>query len=300
MNNWPIASAMLWAGAKHDAGPAAWRSDLAQLCHAGFTDLDPTDTWVRLGDLSPAGLTEFAGVVDETGLRIPALSTSRRSPIDPVTGDDNLAYLHRTIDAAAALRIPLVSVGLFEPLTKAQSEALWFWTADGPVNPPEVRPLAVERIRALAQHGAEVGVAISLEMYEDTFLGTADSSVELIHEIDHENVGLNPDIANLIRLHRPVEHWRVMLEKVLPYSNYWHAKNYTRDEDARTGAVSSSPSLLLGGLIDYRWAVRHAFELGYRGAFCLEQYGGDSLGVCSANRTYLRDLLQTEVGDPVS
>lgn len=289
--NWPIASAMIWAGSRHDAGPDAWLADLSRVRRAGFTELDPTDTWIRIADLDASGRRAFADAVGEAGLGIPALSTSRRSPIDPLHGDENLAYLHRVIDAAAELAIPLVSVGLFEPLNAAQRDALWFWTAQGPVNEPEQRPYAVARLRELAEHGEDAGVLLSLEMYEDTFLGTADSAVRLVQEIGHPGVGLNPDVANLVRLHRPVEHWRSMLEKVLPLSNYWHAKNYSRTEDATTGVISTAPAPMLGGIIDYRWAIDYAIASGFRGAFCLEQYGGDALGICAENRRYVRGLL---------
>lgn len=147
------------------------------------------------------------------------------------------------------------------------------------------------RLRELADHAAQVGVAISLEMYEDTFLGTAQSAVRLVEEIGRPNVGLNPDVANIVRLHRPVEHWRSMLEQVLPHANYWHVKNYTRDETADGSAVATAPSTLRSGVIDYRWATRFAVEHGYTGPFATEHYGGDALGMIAENRDYLRSLL---------
>ncbi|MGO8462669.1 hypothetical protein ACC759_37110, partial [Rhizobium ruizarguesonis] len=68
----------------------------------------------------------------------------------------------------------------------------------------------------------------SLEMYEDTYLGTADSSVLFFEDVGLDNVGINADLGNLIRLHSPVEHWLQMMTKVAPYSKYWHVKNYMR------------------------------------------------------------------------
>ena len=32
-----------------------------------------------------------------------------------------------------------------------------------------------------------------------------------------------------------------MLDKVLPYANYWHVKNYLPDEDPKTGQVMTFP-----------------------------------------------------------
>jgi hypothetical protein len=37
--------------------------------------------------------------------------------------------------------------------------------------------------------------------------------------------------------------------------------------------------------------VRMALAAGYRGPFVMEQYGGDSLGVCSTNQRYVAQLL---------
>jgi hypothetical protein len=34
-----------------------------------------------------------------------------------------------------------------------------------------------------------------------------------------------------------------------------------------------------------------AIELGFNGIILTEQYGGDSLGVCATNQTYIRTLL---------
>ena len=117
---------------------------------------------------------------------------------------------------------------------------------------------AVTRLQELGRHAAEVGVLLSLEMYEDTYLGTADQSVQLVQDIGLANVGLNPDIGNLIRLHRPIEDWREMVAKTLPYSNYWHMKNYIRDEDVARDTYVAMPAPMESGLINYREAFKVA------------------------------------------
>lgn len=83
---------------------------------------------------------------------------------------------------------------------------------------PAIWNKAVERIRELGRHAEELDIELSLEMYEDTYLGTADSSVRFVEEVGLDNVGINADLGNLIRLHRPVEHWQQMMEKVAPYA----------------------------------------------------------------------------------
>ena len=87
----------------------------------GFTEVDPTDTWVRVGDLEPGRLEEFRAVLADVGLTIPAISTSRRSVMDPEHGKEYLAYSHRLLDAAAELGVPMVSFGFFQAFTPAQT-----------------------------------------------------------------------------------------------------------------------------------------------------------------------------------
>lgn len=73
-------------------------------------------------------------------------------------------------------------------------------------------------------------------------------------------------------------------------------KNYARDEAADGSWQTSTPTSMELGLINYRAMVARALELGFRGPFLMEQYGGDSLGVCARNRDYLTSLLPATAG----
>lgn len=298
--DWPIAAAMIQypnrlpdGRSVQDSNLEEWAATLSDVVDAGFTELDPTDSWLRLADLTPDRLDDFITVARELGLTIPAISTSRRSVIDPANGDAHLEYSHRVIDTAARIGAQSVSFGLFGPLTAAQQAVLWFWTVDGHRSPddPDLRSQAVRRIRELGSHAAEVGIEVSLEMYEDTYLGTADDSVRFVTDVDLPNVGINADLGNLIRLHRPVEHWQEMMAKVAPFAKYWHVKNYIRMEDPATGAILSHPAPLESGIINYRSAIAMALAHGFQSPFLCEHYGGDGLSVCATNRAYLRRIL---------
>jgi sugar phosphate isomerase/epimerase len=301
-DSWPIAAAMLAFGGTdskggpiQDAPAEEWAKQLRLVSRLGFTEIDPTDTWVRVGDLSTERLGEFRDVLRDNNLTIPAISTSRRSVMDPERGTEYLDYSHRLLDKAAELGVPMVSYGFFQAFTPAQAKALWFWLEEGwhDDEAPEVRALAASRIRELAEHAAANGQQITLEMYEDTYVGTCDSAVAFLAEVDHPACGLNPDIGNFIRLHRPLEPVPQMFEKVLPHANYWHVKNYLRDEDPASGVVTTFPVPMEMGLINYRAAITRALELGFTGAFLCEHYGSDSLGVIARNREYVRGILAT-------
>lgn len=299
-DSWPIAAAMIQysnllkdGSSVQDQPAETWAQTLGDVADAGFTELDPTDSWIRLADLAPSRLAEFVAVCRSLNLTMPAISTARRSVIDPEFGSDYLAYSHRVIDTAKEIGAGAVSFGLFGPLTPAQKKALWFWTVDGDKTPddPALWQRAVDRIRELGRHAEELGIEVSLEMYEDTYLGSADSAVRFVNDVSLPSVGINADLGNLVRLHRPVEHWQQMMEKVAPYAKYWHVKNYLRMEDASSGLIASHPAPLESGLINYRSAIKMAIECGFSSAFLCEHYGGDGLSVSAANRDYLRRVL---------
>jgi sugar phosphate isomerase/epimerase len=302
-DTWPIAANMLVFGDRAPDGsplleaPATlWARHLAQVADLEFTSVDPTDAWLSIGELTDARFAELRAVLDDTGLTVPSISTTRRSVVDTRDGERFLGLGHAVIDRAAELGAQVVSFGFMQALTPAQREATWFWLADGhhdPADDSPVRALALERIRELGRHADEVGLRLSLEMYEDTFLGTADRAVGFVTDVGMANVGLNPDLGNLIRLHRPLEDLESAFAKVLPWTNFWHIKNYLRDEDPATGTVMTAPVPLVMGFANYRPQVLRAVELGFDGPFVVEHYGSDSLGVAAMNRDYLRQVLRS-------
>lgn len=303
-DTWPIGANMLSFGGVdsegrplHGASSRVWASHLRQVKELGVDRIDPTDAWLSLARLEETRLEEFRRVLDGEGLSLSSISMTRNSVVDRVHGDRNLRDAHRFVDVAAGFGVPVVNVGFMQSLTPAQQSAVWFWLVPGHQDDPALRDLAIERVRELGDHAARVGVEVSLEMYEDTYIGTADDAVRFILDVDNASVGLNPDLGNLVRLHREVEPWEDMFEKVLPHANFWHIKNYTRDFDTATGAYSSDPAPLKYGYINYRRMIRRALELGYAAPFCCEHYGSDSLGVIAENAHYIRQVLRSALED---
>lgn len=306
VDDWPIVASMLqFPGVLADgslvrqADAESWQGTFAEIRRTGFSLVELNDAWMRLDEVPPSRLDELAGAATAAGVRLTSLCIVRSSVADPTRGAENLTYTHRSLDAAAQLGLSVVSIGFHRPLTAEQQGALWFWTEDGhrdEVDDPEAWGVAVGRVREVGQHAADLGIELSLEMYEDTFLGTGHDAARFVVDVGLPNVGLNPDIGNLVRLHRTIDDWRVTLRETLPHTNYWHVKNYFRDEDRASGVVTAIPAPLKYGLIDYRTAVRDAMSFGFRGMFVCEHYGGDGLGVSAENRDYLRTLLPSGVG----
>lgn len=299
-HTWPISANMLGFGNRapdgghiKDAPSTVWAAQLRQVRELGFDYIDPTDAWVPLAALSDDRVEQFRTVLGDEGLSLSSISMTRNSVVDVENGTQNLADAHRLIDLAPSFGATIVNTGFMQAVTPEQSQHIWFWLVEGHVDDPGLRDLAVDRIRELGDHARANGIELSLEMYEDTYIGTPDEAVRFIRDVDHDAVGLNPDLGNLIRLHRPMPHFSEMFAKVLPYSNFWHIKNYSRDYDPATGAYSSAPLPLKYGYINYRQMIRLALELGYTGPFCCEHYGSDSLGVCAENREYIQQVLSS-------
>lgn len=299
---WPIAAKMAFGpnasnGEPIAAHPHEWKRQMQKVHALGFTAFDPTDDWVPFWTWSETEQDEFLRYATELGLTIPSLSMGRRSVVDVEHGVEHLEIAKKFVDFAVKCGASIVNVGFMQALKPAQAQELWFWYADGHKDDPELRPLAVSRVQELADYAAPHGVQISLEMYEDTYCGTADDAVAFVTDVARDNVGLNPDIGNLFRLHRPVEHWKSAYAKVLPYANFWHIKNYIRDEDKATGAYFTTPAPLETGTINYREVIEQAVALGYEGPFMAEHYGGDWLTIGIRNANYIRSILKLELGE---
>lgn len=302
---WPIGANMLSFGdtapdgrPMWEASSTVWASQLRQVKQLGVDQVDPTDAWVPLAKLDDDRLDEFRRVLDGEGLTLSSISMTRSSVVDPTRGDEHLRDAHRFLDIAPSFDVSVVNVGFMQELTPAQQKAIWFWLADGHRDNPALREHAISRVRELGDHAQRLGIQVSLEMYEDTYIGTADEAVAFLADANHPSVGLNPDLGNLVRLHREVEPWESMFDKVLPHANFWHIKNYTRDFDPETGVYTTAPVPLKYGYINYRKVIRRALDLGYTGPFCCEHYGSDSLGVIAENVQYIRQVLTSALADP--
>lgn len=302
--DWPIGANMLSFGSRapdgrplQEASSSLWAAQLRQVKELGVDMVDPTDAWLPLAKLNDARLEEFRRVLDGEGLGLSSISMTRSSVVDVETGEENLRDAHRFIEVAPTFGVTVVNIGFMQAVTPEQARAIWFWLADGHHDDPALRDLAIERVRELGDAAKAQGIELSLEMYEDTFIGTADEAVAFVKDVDHDAVGLNPDLGNLVRLHREVEPWEDMFEKVLPQANFWHIKNYSRDLDPATGAYATAPVPLKYGYINYRKVIRRALELGYSGPFCCEHYGSDSLGVIAENVQYIRQILTSALAD---
>lgn len=300
--DWPIAAAMLQFPGQtaqgislREAGPEKWFRDLSIIAAEGFNSVEIPSAWLPIGEMDAGEHAEMKAVLEDVGLSVCATSVVRRSIIEKGREAENLALTHAAIDATAAIGSPLICLGLHEALQPQQLDVTWFWTMPTHHNPNDRAKWdqAVAGYQELADHARDVGVEISLELYEGTYLCSADSAVAFLGDIDRDNVGLNPDLGNLVRAQNPIEPWESMAIKTFPHANYWHVKNYSRVELPQSDLYLTTPSPMASGLIDYRKAIAFAIAHGFKGAFLCENYGGDGLSVSAENRRYIQRLLKS-------
>ncbi|HMK96657.1 MAG TPA: sugar phosphate isomerase/epimerase [Acidimicrobiales bacterium] len=284
-----------------------WQQDLSSLRRAGFLAVDLVDSWLAPANLPTADRAFLRECLAQEGLRLVGLSLIRRSIIDPEHARENMAYTHSSIETAHSLGAQVVSIGFHRPLTEEQKGAFPFWAVPGPRDPVDraTRHEAVRSLRELCHHAKDMDVVLSLELYEDTLLGSGRAAAALVEDVAEDNMGINADLANLWR--QPVElgeHWRETLARCLPYMNYWHVKNFRRAPVWPAGPFVTFPCPLADGDIDYHEAFQMAAAAGYAGPICIEHYGGDRLWAQKAALEYVMWLLTEtephEQSDPKS
>ena len=131
--DWPIAACLhgvpsvLADGTPlHDAGPEAWDAAFAQVQAVDFSFAELADSHIRPADLDASARAELVSIAAGRGIALPSVHVQRQSVIEPGRWERNLAYAHRTIDAAAEWGMEVFSTGLHEPFSEAQRRALWF------------------------------------------------------------------------------------------------------------------------------------------------------------------------------
>jgi sugar phosphate isomerase/epimerase len=271
--------------------PELWAEDVAVLARGGFRAVDLVDTWLSPAALDAGSRKDLASVIREANVSLVGISVIRRSVIDPQDGAANLAHTHASIDAAAELGAPVLSIGFHRPLTPEQ-RAWAFWAVPGPGDDSAMWSTAVTRLRELASHATQVNVALSLELYEYTLLGSGASAARLVEEVGSLALGINADLANVYRIpERLSETWEQTFALCLPHLNYWHVKNYRRAEHYPDGPFLAWPTALEDGDINYRLALRSARDAGYLGPISIEHYGGDGIWAQERGLRYLESLL---------
>lgn len=154
--------------------------------------------------------------------------------------------------------------------------------------------LTAGHLREAADLAAGFGVDISIELHQHSIADTAASCLRLLEAIDRPNVGINPDLGNLLwNYEHPEESAEACIVALAPKTRYWHCKQLRRLHIPELEGAYFMPVPLPEGGIDYRFAIRAMVEAGYEGYLAIEgvregdQFWGDGRSV-----QYCREILQ--------
>lgn len=131
----------------------------------------------------------------------------------------------------------------------------------------EIWRQSVKQIRALSGLCQEFGIRLVIETHPGTLADTLASTQRLLHEVDHESLGINLDLLHVWEAGEdPLQAAADLRTRTVCY----HLKNVSHREELSVFEPSNvySPSgsregiVALGqGAVDYRAALRHMIEL---------------------------------------
>jgi sugar phosphate isomerase/epimerase len=126
-------------------------------------------------------------------------------------------------------------------------------------------------ISDVAPVAADLGVAISIEIHQNSIADNSESALRLLDLIDQPNVGVNPDLGNIYWTYDvPEESCEDAIVALAPRSNYWHCKNLFRVNIPELEFSAFLQAPLCDGEIDYRFSLSAMLAAGYDGYLAIE------------------------------
>jgi len=125
--------------------------------------------------------------------------------------------------------------------------------------------------RELAKIAADEGVEISIEVHQHSIVDNSWSALHLLDMIDRPNVGINPDLGNILWVYDvPEESSEQAISALAARAKYWHCKNLKRVHIPENKHTIFLRVPLADGDIDYRFAMSAMVAAGYKGDMAIE------------------------------
>lgn len=151
--------------------------------------------------------------------------------------------------------------------------------------------------RDLARIAADAGVEISIEVHQHSIVDNSWSALHLLELIDQPNVGINPDLGNILWTYDvPEETSEQAILALAPKAKYWHCKNLRRVHIPENKHTIFLRMPLPNGDIDYRFAISAMAAAGYQGYLAVEGMQlGDQIQEDCRSIAYAKNVL-AEIG----
>lgn len=149
-------------------------------------------------------------------------------------------------------------------------------------------------MREIAGFAADLGVVISTEVHQHTIAANSRAALHLLGQIDHPNVGQNPDAGNIYWTYvEPDETPEAAIVALAPDTNYWHCKNVHRVYFPDLEYAIYLHASLLDGELDDCFAIKAMVEASCGGFLAIDgARRGDHLHKDGQAVAYARALLE--------
>jgi len=251
------------------------------------------------------GIKEFAKKLEDHGTPLLAIRSGGLM-IDPKYGEDNynrvissfkFAEFFNTKLINGAISIPEKSPYLDTGTELISSE--WVAHAGLPFSQNSSRETSLPEYELLAKKYSEVcdvakefDINISCEVHQNSPVDNS-WSAKLIHKlVNRDNFGINPDLGNILwNYDIPEELCEDAIIELAPISNYWHCKNLIRVNHPENQRSVFIRETIIGGEIDYRFAVEAMHNADYDGFMSIEGvFGGDQYYSDKISLEYCKNL----------
>ncbi|HEX5414317.1 MAG TPA: sugar phosphate isomerase/epimerase family protein [Chloroflexota bacterium] len=153
--------------------------------------------------------------------------------------------------------------------------------------------VTAQGVREVARKAADLGIELSIEVHQHSIADNSWSALHLLDLIDQPNVGVNPDLGNILWTYDvPEETSENAIRALAPRAKYWHCKNLRRVYIPENKHTIFLRVPLPDGEIDYRFAISAMQSAGYRGYLAIEGMQlGDHLTGDRRSAAYAKEIL---------
>jgi sugar phosphate isomerase/epimerase len=219
----------------------------------------------------------------------------------PRAAAESRKHLDEAIAFAAGLGCPLVNTSIGVPtVDTVPGNFVGEPTSQGSSRDAHESDFEVTAAgyRSAAKRAADHAIEISIEVHQHSIADNSWSALHLLDLIDQPNVGVNPDLGNILWTYDiPEETSEAAILAMAPRARYWHCKNLRRVHIPENRHTIFLRVPLPDGDIDYRFAISAMVAAGYSGYLAIEGMQlGDHLSMDGRSVEYVKQFL-AELGE---
>ncbi len=157
--------------------------------------------------------------------------------------------------------------------------------------PSDLLNAYLSHVRSLGFEGIELTIAI--ELHHHSITDNSWSILKLLKEVNRPNVGVNPDLKNMVWAYdSPEESCEDAIRALAPHAKYWHCMNISRIPLPGVENTVFIKNPLSEGELNFRFLIATMLEAGYTGYLAIEGVqSGDQLHIDGQSAAYARSLI---------